>query len=137
MRDALDLAAFLDNWVVWAILLLGIVCYGLLFELLLSPRDPDWYRRLTTWLKALPVLLSALPLLGLLGTIGGLLSTFREMGLDSNLDPEAFLSSGIADALITTQLGLVLVIPGWLLLSCLKARFKSTPLPTPGQEKTA
>jgi biopolymer transport protein ExbB/TolQ len=34
------------------------------------------------------------------------------------------LGSGIADALITTQLGLIMVIPGLLLLSLIRYRHK-------------
>ena len=60
------------------------------------------------------VLVSALPLMGLLGTIAGLQVSFTGMmslGVDSQV-----VTGGIADALFTTQLGLTLAIPGWLLL---------------------
>ena len=71
----------------------------------------------------LPILLSALPLLGLLGTITGLLTTFRAMA-DSDELNQSFVSSGIAEALITTQLGLIMVIPGLLLCSLLRRRYR-------------
>ena len=61
------------------------------------------------------VLVGALPLMGLLGTISGLQLSFTGMmsqGIDSQL-----VTKGIADALFTTQLGLVLAIPGWLLMA--------------------
>jgi biopolymer transport protein ExbB len=77
----------------------------------------------------LPVLLGTLPLLGLLGTISGLMRTFREMSRGQGLDQQTYLSSGISEALLTTQLGLVLVIPGLLLLAWLKARYRKPETP--------
>ncbi|MEM7419307.1 MAG: MotA/TolQ/ExbB proton channel family protein [Pseudomonadota bacterium] len=66
------------------------------------------------------VLVGALPLMGLLGTISGLQLSFTGMmsqGIDSQL-----VTKGIADALFTTQLGLVLAIPGWLLMALAKRK---------------
>jgi biopolymer transport protein ExbB len=108
-----------DNPVVWAIVGLALLCYICQFNLLLSERDSEWRRRTGVWLRALPVLLSALPLLGLLGTIVGLLTTFRAMGRSDAL-AQTFLTSGIADALITTRLGLITLIPGLLLYALLR-----------------
>lgn len=68
------------------------------------------------------VLIGALPLMGLLGTILGLQSSFVGMmreGVESQV-----VSAGIADALVTTQFGLILAIPGWLALSFLGKRDK-------------
>lgn len=61
------------------------------------------------------VLLSALttaaPLLGLLGTVIGMIATFRAVSGDVG-DTAANISKGISQALITTQFGLVVAIPG-------------------------
>ena len=119
MLPTLKLWEVADNWIVWAIILLAFFSYIVLLNLIFSPRDVHWHKSTNYWLTAAPVLLSALPLLGLLGTIDGLMQTFREMG-NGGIDLESLLSSGIADALVTTQLGLVMVIPGWLLLSLLR-----------------
>ena len=64
-------------------------------------------------------MLAALPLLGLLGTITGLTSTFTQMSADGGLALQELITGGIADALFTTQLGLVLVVPGLLLVGLL------------------
>ena len=122
MTDDFRLLQFADNPVVWAILGLALFCYILQFNLILGRSDKDWERQVKTWLKVLPVLLSALPLLGLLGTIAGLLTTFRSMAISGSLDQQMLLGSGIADALITTQLGLIMVIPGFLLQSLIRHR---------------
>lgn len=120
MSDRLFLLDFADNPIVWAILALALYCYVQQFDLLLAARDDRWRPQTAIWLNVLPVLLSALPLLGLLGTIAGLLTTFRAMGRSGALDQQTLLSSGIADAMVTTQLGLVMVIPGLLLYALLR-----------------
>ena len=120
MSDRLFLLDFADNPIVWAILALALYCYVQQFDLLLAARDDRWRPQAAIWLNVLPVLLSALPLLGLLGTIAGLLTTFRAMGRSGALDQQMLLSSGIADAMVTTQLGLVMVIPGLLLYALLR-----------------
>lgn len=111
------------NLVVLAIIGLALFCYVVEFDLILGNRDAQWKRRVGTWLGVLPILLSALPLLGLLGTITGLLTTFRAMA-DSDELNQSFVSSGIAEALITTQLGLIMVIPGLLLCSWIRRRYR-------------
>ena len=124
MNDNFRLLQFADNPVVWAILGLALFCYIVEFNLILGRCSKMWKRQVYTWLKVLPVLLGALPLLGLLGTIAGLLSTFRSMAISGGLDQQALIGSGIADALITTQLGLIMVIPGLLLLSLIRYRHR-------------
>jgi biopolymer transport protein ExbB len=111
------------NLVVLAIIGLALFCYVVEFDLILGNRDAQWKRKVGTWLGVLPILLSALPLLGLLGTITGLLTTFRAMA-DSDELNQSFVSSGIAEALITTQLGLMMVIPGLLLCSWIRLRYR-------------
>lgn len=120
----LPLLDFADNPIVWAILGLALLCYVQQLNLLIGERDMHWRRQAGIWLKVLPVLLSALPLLGLLGTIAGLLATFRSMARSGGLEQQTLLSGGIADALVTTQLGLVTVVPGLLLYAFLRRRHR-------------
>lgn len=109
-----------DNTIVWSILVLAAISYTLLLEMILhKPKDAEWFFRATHWMQGLQALLNALPLLGLLGTIVGLLHTFWQMSL-GELSTQELLSSGIADAMFSTQIGLLLVIPGWLMLARLK-----------------
>lgn len=122
MTDPPMLLEFADNPVVWAILALALFCYVVQFNLIFAERDAQWKRQTGIWLKVLPVLLSALPLLGLLGTIAGLLETFRGMAASGGFNAQTLLSGGIADALITTQLGLITVVPGWLLYTIIARR---------------
>ena len=117
------LLEFASNLVVLAIIGLALFCYVVEFDLILGNRDAQWKRQARTWLGVLPILLSALPLLGLLGTITGLLTTFRAMASSNELN-QSFVSRGIAEALITTQLGLIMVIPGLLLCSWIRRRYR-------------
>ncbi len=67
------------------------------------------------------VLSAIAPLLGLLGTVSGMIYTFdviREFGTGN---PQA-LAHGISEALITTQTGLVIAIPGMFMGTFIKRR---------------
>ena len=70
----------------------------------------------------LPILISALPLLGLLGTVNGLLTTFRTMASSVVVTQLDFVSTGVADAMVTTQLGMITAIPGLLMYTYLRGR---------------
>jgi biopolymer transport protein ExbB len=56
---------------------------------------------------------SIAPLLGLLGTVIGVLISFKEIS-KSGLDDPSVFASGISMALITTVVGLVVAIPHYL-----------------------
>ena len=60
------------------------------------------------------------PLFGLLGTVTGMISTFSVITEHGTGDPK-LLSHGISEALITTQLGLVVAIPSLFLGNLLSA----------------
>jgi len=72
----------------------------------------------------LPVIAAVAPLLGLLGTVTGMISTFEIITEHGTGDPR-MLSSGISEALITTQLGLIVAIPMLLFGNMLKSWSKS------------
>ncbi|MFW5883371.1 MAG: MotA/TolQ/ExbB proton channel family protein [Verrucomicrobiota bacterium] len=63
----------------------------------------------------LSILVSVAPLMGLLGTVMGMLATFE--GLTKNVGRTIdLIAAGISEALITTQTGLVIAIPGYILI---------------------
>ncbi len=69
----------------------------------------------------LAILVSAAPLMGLLGTVMGMLATFD--GLTSSIGRTIELvASGISEALITTQTGLMVAIPGLVMLYLVQKR---------------
>ena len=122
MIDRFVLFAFADNFVVWGIVALALFCYFVEIDLILAARDAEWKRRAGTWLTVLPILISALPLLGLLGTVNGLLTTFRTMASSVVINTLDFVSTGVADAMVTTQLGMITAIPGLLMYTYLRGR---------------
>jgi len=124
MSGQFSLLAQADNWIVWAILGLALFCYILMANLLLGRLDEDWPGRFVNWQRVIPILLSALPLMGLLGTIAGLLVTFRTMSVGGGVDQPTLLSGGIAEALVTTQLGLVTLIPGLMMFAWLRRTYR-------------
>lgn len=67
------------------------------------------------------VIAAVAPLLGLLGTVTGMIGTFEIITRYGTGDPK-MLSGGISEALVTTQLGLIVAIPCLLLGSLLSAR---------------
>lgn len=112
------------NALCWLMLLVAWFAYQQIFALFSSRKEiaksggnkklHDGEKELEKREMVPAVLVSALPLMGLLGTIAGLQVSFTGMmslGVDSQV-----VTGGIADALFTTQLGLTLAIPGWLLL---------------------
>ncbi len=109
-----------DNPVVWSILVLGFVCYQLLSYYIIRAYSGNYQLKDASWITSTEIFNGALPLLGLLGTISGLLDTFQAMSHGAELDQASALSQGIADALWTTQLGLVVAIPAWLMLGHIK-----------------
>ncbi len=55
------------------------------------------------------------PLLGLLGTVSGMIETFDSLQDMTLFSQSGGIASGISQALITTQLGLAIAIPGVLI----------------------
>lgn len=77
--------------------------------------------RLKFGLATLTVFAAVTPLLGLLGTVTGMIETFQSISLYGTGDPK-LMSSGISQALITTQLGLAVAIPILLFHSFLQGK---------------
>ena len=69
----------------------------------------------------LNTLIATAPLLGLLGTVMGMLITFKGLSIGGGklLD---VVASGISEALITTEMGLLIAVPGYFLAYLIKRR---------------
>ncbi|HHX81380.1 MAG TPA: MotA/TolQ/ExbB proton channel family protein [Pseudomonadaceae bacterium] len=90
-----------------------------LYALLLEQRNA-----LERWLGAIAMTASVSPLLGLLGTVSGMITTFKLMTLFGAGDANA-VSAGISEALVTTELGLVVAIPALLAHALMSRKVKS------------
>jgi biopolymer transport protein ExbB len=81
---------------------------------------PPLERGLTT----IRVISVVAPLLGLLGTVTGMIKTFQVITLFGTGDPK-MMAAGIAEALVTTMLGLIVAIPLTFLHSLVSDRSKA------------
>ncbi len=70
--------------------------------------------RLQRFLPFVAISASSAPLLGLLGTVTGIINTFKLITVFGSGDVKT-LSGGISEALITTEFGLIVAIPSLLL----------------------
>jgi len=78
--------------------------------------------RLDSRIKFGSILVSTAPLAGLLGTVTGMLATFAGLAISSGGNTIDLVAGGISEALITTQTGLVLAIPGYVLIGNAKRK---------------
>jgi biopolymer transport protein ExbB len=78
-------------------------------------------RKLTSYLALIGVLAAIAPLLGLLGTVIGMMDAFNVLALFGNGNASA-LAGGISAALISTQSGLLVAIPGLYMKGLLERR---------------
>jgi len=76
--------------------------------------------KLERGLSFISITAAVAPLLGLLGTVTGMINTFKLITLFGTGDAKS-LSSGISEALITTEFGLIVAIPA-LLMSAFLSR---------------
>ncbi|GAB6145608.1 MotA/TolQ/ExbB proton channel family protein [Desulfocicer niacini] len=90
------------------------------FEVAVRRQTRDFYRHIPT----IMVLAAAAPLLGLLGTVTGMVETFRVIGLYGMGNSQA-MASGIKEALMTTQAGLVVALPGLLVGQFMRKKIRA------------
>ena len=78
---------------------------------------------LRKYLALIAVLAGIAPLLGLLGTVTGMIKTFEVISLFGTGNARA-MAGGISVAMVTTQSGLLVAIPGMLLSALLYRRVR-------------
>ncbi|MBE6414398.1 MAG: MotA/TolQ/ExbB proton channel family protein [Verrucomicrobiaceae bacterium] len=78
--------------------------------------------QLKCWIEVLSISAAVSPLLGLLGTVSGIIKTFAELSVASSKTNE--ISDGIAEALITTEYGLIVAIPALIANALLSRKIK-------------
>lgn len=81
-----------------------------------AQRDLGRFRVLTGTVTAVA------PLLGLLGTVSGMIETFASLGDMRLYSQSGGIASGISQALLTTQFGLAIAIPGLIFHGLLNRR---------------
>ena len=81
--------------------------------------------QLSRYRTEIHALVAIAPLLGLLGTVDGMIETFNSLGDMALFSQSGGIAGGISKALITTQVGLLISIPGLLLGRVIDRREKS------------
>ena len=105
------------GWMMIPLMVLAFVLFTSLFSALMN----QWFcweaetadrAAFDQRLRILKVLTGVAPLLGLLGTIAGMLKTFRGLSSSGISLTEDLVAVGISEALVTTQLGLSIGVIG-------------------------
>ena len=89
-----------------------------LYEKMLKVRP-----RLESLLPVVAIAAATAPLLGLLGTVTGMINTFKIISVFGIGDPKT-LSGGISEALVTTEFGLIVAIPSLLIHAVISRKAK-------------
>lgn len=74
-----------------------------------------YYADTSTYATLVKTIIVLAPLIGLLGTVIGMIETFDALQNSSMFSQGASISGGISKALFTTELGLVVAVPGLIL----------------------
>ncbi|MDQ1339525.1 MAG: biopolymer transport protein ExbB [Campylobacterota bacterium] len=72
-------------------------------------------KEITKYSKTIRILVAVAPLAGLLGTVTGMIETFDSLGNMSLFSQSGGIAGGISQALFTTQMGLVVAVPGLII----------------------
>ena len=91
----------------------------ILYENILDARP-----KLGSWLPVIAITAAIAPLLGLLGTVTGMINTFNLITVFGTGDAKV-LSSGISEALVTTEFGLIVAIPALIIHGVLSRKVKA------------
>lgn len=79
---------------------------------LLDDRFHEYEQILIKYKKLVKTVVVVAPLIGLLGTVIGMIETFNSLASMSLFSQTGGIAGGISQALFTTQLGLVVAVPG-------------------------
>lgn len=88
----------------------------------------DEEKELRRYSRLIVTIVAAAPLLGLLGTVIGMVETFDSLGDMSLFSQSGGIAGGISQALITTQMGLAVAIPGLVVNGALQRRQRNIEL---------
>jgi len=92
-----------------------------LIEEVMYERMLEVQPRLERLLPFIAVTAATAPLMGLLGTVTGMINTFKLITIFGTGDAKS-LSSGISEALVTTEFGLIVAIPSLIMHALLNRR---------------
>ena len=114
----------------YLLFILSLVMWSYVFYIYiyLKPREKEEIKscfiqkRFLKKLNTIFFLSAFAPLLGLLGTVDGIIDIFKEICITSNLS-SGIMAGGIGKALTTTQMGLIIAIPGFAAGNFIKEKY--------------
>lgn len=123
LRSLRDLSAE-GGWIFWMLIALAFAISANLYTIATLSRTacPEEQAQVLRRIDFCFVLIGAAPLVGLLGTVSGMLATFSGLAVSSGSAPVETISDGISKALITTQTGLTIAVPSFIICTLLKRR---------------
>ncbi len=92
-------------------------------EITMQNRAEEWIPRLERRIDIIDTVITAAPLMGLLGTITGMMASFRVLSEKGVNEPNA-ITGGVAEALIATATGLVIALVCLVAYNYLTSRVK-------------
>jgi biopolymer transport protein ExbB len=92
-------------------------------ELAMKNQAEEWVPLLEKRIEVIDTVITAAPLMGLLGTITGMMASFRVLSEKGVNEPNA-ITGGVAEALIATATGLVIALICLVAYNYLSARIK-------------
>jgi biopolymer transport protein ExbB len=102
----------IDGAIVDALDAVGGACRGKAGRDMIEDAFFPYKQALKKYRKTINTIVMVAPLIGLLGTVGGMIETFDSLGSMSLYTQGGGIAGGISQALFTTQLGLVVAVPG-------------------------
>ena len=93
-------------------------------ELAMKNEAEQWVPRLEKRIEVIDTVITAAPLMGLLGTITGMMASFRILSEKGVNEPNA-ITGGVAEALIATATGLVIALICLMAYNYLSAKVKN------------
>jgi len=103
---------FIDSAVVDGLAIKGECTEPKLLRKLLDDVFYSYRKDLTKYKHLVQTVVVVAPLIGLLGTVIGMIETFDSLASMSLFSQSGGIAGGISQALFTTQLGLVVAVPG-------------------------
>jgi biopolymer transport protein ExbB len=95
---------------------------------LLDDLFKEWLVVIKRYKTTIKTIVIVAPLIGLLGTVSGMIETFDSLASAELFSQSGGIAGGISQALFTTQLGLVVAVPGLILGRMLDKRASSMEL---------
>ncbi|WP_345975017.1 MotA/TolQ/ExbB proton channel family protein [Sulfurimonas sp. HSL3-7] len=102
----------IDSAIVDAMKIIDENGYAVSPRKLLDDRFYGYQKQLKQYSRLVMTLVVIAPLIGLLGTVVGMIETFDSLASASLFSQSGGIAGGISQALFTTQLGLVVAVPG-------------------------